>query len=67
MDDSFQISTPKAVTTGDSQAFTITDGDKQIPASISRTALATLAQGKPHDDVAVFAANSERTRAGHHG
>ncbi|ALF88550.1 MULTISPECIES: DUF1488 family protein [Ralstonia solanacearum species complex] len=62
MDESFQISAPKAVITGDYLAFTITDGEKQIPASISRTALATLAQGKPHNDLAVFEAHSERIR-----
>ncbi|WP_313817833.1 hypothetical protein [Cupriavidus sp.] len=62
MEDGFQISDPAKSTTGDYLMFTVSDGDRQIPGRISRTALAIFDVGRSGDDMAVFAANKERIR-----
>ncbi|GLU32567.1 DUF1488 family protein [Trinickia caryophylli] len=62
MEDSFEIFDVRTVETGDYLSFTVKDGSDEIPATISRTALAVLDQGGNHDAGAVFEAHKERIR-----
>jgi hypothetical protein len=60
MDETFQISAPEAVTTGDFLSFTILDGERERPGRITGTALALL--GESDDRRENFLANFELIR-----
>jgi len=63
MDEKFQVVDPEFKTTGDYVSFTIVDGDRRVPARISRTALAVLDQGNNNEPAAVFERHMETIRS----
>jgi hypothetical protein len=60
MDETFEISAPETVTTGDFLSFTILDGARERPGRITGTALAVL--GGDDDRRQTFLANFELIR-----
>jgi hypothetical protein len=66
MDADFEISDSRAPTFGDYLAFTVFDGDAEIPAQISRTALVVMSLNGKETYAEIFNANRERIKEAAH-